>query len=346
MAAAPRSPPSGSPPSTEVGSAKVLEVAQVEALPCPPSQEDGAERAVANHGDLAAAAMLGDTAAVQRTLALASATQAELTSALEAAAGAGQEQVVRLLCQAAMGESETGPATCTAAAAAAGVAGHMHVLNALLESDPEHGAHLLHVAAAAAALAGNAAAVRDLTALLPSCRLEIEGGWTLAHYAAQGNHVTVLRLVWSLDSDRCEVPPLHTAAAAGAEDVVRFLLTHGVGPGAVDAAGRTALHWAAAGGHVGVMRCLLQGAATPCVTPTDTRGLRPIDVAGSAAAQEWLLDRGSMAPLLRGGGGSALDPAACLPPAPAQVRPKPATPLPPTASPEKRITAGAVHGGV
>jgi len=78
--------------------------------------------------------------------------------------------------------------------------------------------------------------------------------------------------------------PLHVAARAGSELIVRMLLAHGANPKATHAQGRTPLHEAACRGKIAVARMLIEAGAD--VSAADCYRVTPL----VAAAQEGYVD--------------------------------------------------------
>lgn len=89
--------------------------------------------------------------------------------------------------------------------------------------------------------------------------------------------------------------PLHCAARCGDEETLLHLLHLRAGVDAVHlGSDATALHWAAAGGHAGIMKVLVGRGAS--VEARDERGATPFHWAafcGNAEAAEWLLRSGA-----------------------------------------------------
>jgi ankyrin repeat protein len=83
--------------------------------------------------------------------------------------------------------------------------------------------------------------------------------------AAEAGHVDIVRLLLEAGADPNNMwanpPSILAAAASGRQDIVEILLAHGASPDAVDEEHETALMAAAAGGHIHVLRKLLDAGA-------------------------------------------------------------------------------------
>jgi len=96
----------------------------------------------------------------------------------------------------------------------------------------------------------------DVEAELPSADLEASDlhGWTALHWAAERGAPGICRLLFcrganpNPESNR-RVLPIHVAAYFGHAHLVDLMRGHGGSTTATDSNGRTALHWAAAGGR-------------------------------------------------------------------------------------------------
>jgi len=69
---------------------------------------------------------------------------------------------------------------------------------------------------------------------------------------------------------------LHLACLYGREECAERLLAAGASPTAVDGDGGTPLHDAAAGGHLGIVRRLMEAGAAACVNVADHDGETPL----------------------------------------------------------------------
>lgn len=127
------------------------------------------------------------------------------------------------------------------------------------------GAQLLRLAMLAAAITGDAAILQALIEAGgdPTATALNQGGWTALHVAAAGGHVDAVRLLLASGASpaaQCQqrTSALHVAAIQGHAEVARQLAMSA--PATIkqpDAAGCTALHYAAGVGHTNVVRALL-----------------------------------------------------------------------------------------
>jgi len=91
-----------------------------------------------------------------------------------------------------------------------------------------------------------------------------------------------------------ELTPLHCAAMAGEEPMVKYLLGQGASPNSRGLWGRTPLHLAAWGGHTGIVECLLDSGAK--IEATAIHQVTPLIIAvmrGQTAVGDVLLSRGA-----------------------------------------------------
>jgi len=99
---------------------------------------------------------------------------------------------------------------------------------------------------------------------------DFDTGDRLLHNACWAGHLHLARFfvgecgasIRQLSDPIAKMTPLHVASRAGQSDIVKFLLDSGAILGERDAAGDTALHWAARRDHLGVVKVLLQ--QMPC----------------------------------------------------------------------------------
>ncbi|XP_013167639.1 PREDICTED: serine/threonine-protein phosphatase 6 regulatory ankyrin repeat subunit C [Papilio xuthus] len=151
---------------------------------------------------------------------------------------------------------------------------------------------------AAALTARNNKAAQAILEKNPSAAEQVDKkGRNFLHVAIQACDVESVMFLLSVEVDvnsRVQdgrlTPPLHLAAAAGNELLLRSLLLAGARPNDRDAEKRTALHVAAAGGHAAIVSALLSGGAE--CGAADARGDNALHVAareGHAAAARALL---------------------------------------------------------
>ncbi|HSG29250.1 MAG TPA: ankyrin repeat domain-containing protein, partial [Candidatus Krumholzibacterium sp.] len=123
-------------------------------------------------------------------------------------------------------------------------------------------------------------------------------GETPLLYAAYGGSLEVVKYLVSRGMG-VDIPaftgetPLHYAAYAGHEDVVRTLLDSGAAIGAKNIEGNTPLHYAALSGKEGTMTLLLERGAV--INERNFYGYTPLDFAeinGSTAGSDLLASRG------------------------------------------------------
>jgi ankyrin repeat protein len=170
-------------------------------------------------------------------------------------------------------------------------------------------------AADAAAKGGDSAALvhtKDVAGLNP------------LHVAARNGHIDVVVQLLSADFDshknastvatpaihsrsRSGATPLHEAARAGHENIVSLLLRAGAEAASEDENGRSALHWAAAEGHLAAVKELLQVSSVHAPTKPalvhmgDKKRVTPLHLAcggGHAEVAAELLDSGAEAAVL------------------------------------------------
>ncbi|CAG9465342.1 unnamed protein product [Pedinophyceae sp. YPF-701] len=149
---------------------------------------------------------------------------------------------------------------------------------------------------------------------------ETQQGLTAAHIAAsRGSRDQLSQLLEvapglaSMASQNQRLTPLHLAATKGHVDAVRALIACGVDINARTQDGQTALHYAAAENHTGVVECLL-GAPGVAVNTADELGLTPLHVSahrGRAEIARMLLDAGADHGLTVGGASAAQIALAC-----------------------------------
>lgn len=143
------------------------------------------------------------------------------------------------------------------------------------------------------------------------------GGRTALQAAALGGHAALVELLLARGAD-ADAPAarvggltaLQAAALAGEAAVVEILLRHGGGGADVDAPGAvgqshpggTALHAAAAGGHLGIVRRLLAAGADPNsrAGPRRQTPMQSAHVIGRTDIVDVLVEAGAVGP--RGGG--------------------------------------------
>ncbi|GAB0493226.1 hypothetical protein MMPV_004501 [Pyropia vietnamensis] len=93
-------------------------------------------------------------------------------------------------------------------------------------------------------------------------------------------------LVRMLSSGPANAEALLAACAKGREATVRKLLRAGVSPASADSSGRSALAYAAAGGHMAVVECLVRHAGASAALLRDGEGRSPVDEAVRAGHVE------------------------------------------------------------
>ncbi|KAK8532556.1 hypothetical protein V6N13_131876 [Hibiscus sabdariffa] len=107
----------------------------------------------------------------------------------------------------------------------------------------------------------------DVLNLLISSGCEIDNSVDhVFHYAAATNRVDLMEALFrvyrntdSIDSvDFCGRTPIHISAIHGCTQVIRFCLSVGASPDALDINKSTPLHLAAKGGHLDTVECLLE----------------------------------------------------------------------------------------
>lgn len=86
-------------------------------------------------------------------------------------------------------------------------------------------------------------------------------------------------LVRMLSSGPANGEALLAACAKGRQAAVRKLLRAGVSPASADSSGRSALAYAAAGGHMAVVECLVRHAGATAALLRDVEGRTPVDEA-------------------------------------------------------------------
>jgi ankyrin repeat protein len=175
-------------------------------------------------------------------------------TALHRAAEFGHDAVIALLCAAAPGGSQVD---------ARGKFGHSPLMLASKN--------------------GREGAVRALLAC--GARLEPHDsvGWTALHLASDGGHAGVVELLCAAPGARADArddngnTPLIIASISGRGGAVRALLACGARQELQGQHGETALHWAAKGGHAGVVEllCAAPGAAL-ALALRDSEGNTPL----------------------------------------------------------------------
>lgn len=160
-----------------------------------------------------------------------------------------------------------------------------------------------------AADAGDAAFFAALTEeqLERARELRDEDGRTALHVAAAGGHASAVEALLRGSSNPpshvnvCDEEgwtPLMSASSSGRLTVVHSLLQHGADAAAVNSGGRTALHYAASKGHVGILRQIVGGVGrgARAINQRDKVGATPLHRAAAAnqpSACELLLEEGA-----------------------------------------------------
>jgi ankyrin repeat protein len=106
-------------------------------------------------------------------------------------------------------------------------------------------------------------------------------GWTPLHSAAQAGAIDVIRFLLEAGAaptaDRNGVSPLHCAAKSGSADLIQLLLEQGADPTEADGDGKTPLHYGAKYSSANVVHMLLEAGSD--ATQTDSAGNMPLHYA-------------------------------------------------------------------